>query len=141
MPVRSFLSPLLVQGVFPEHALMVLARHDPRILKTADKVRAGAKLSDAMGESPDVFDPTWVAAVRSGEMGGNLDDRMSDLVFYDELLGSPPGRLKRLYPNDVPMLHATRRLTPFTTDMFRAVEHAGEDGFLDMLDWLLEAAF
>lgn len=49
-----------------------------------ESIEGGASLADAMKEHPKVFPPLYVNTVRMGEMGGVLDQVMSQLAVFME---------------------------------------------------------
>jgi len=54
------------------------------ILDAADMVEEGQPLSEAMGESPEVFDELYLNMVKAGEAGGVLDVVLERLADFQE---------------------------------------------------------
>ena len=52
--------------------------------RLSEQVSAGAQLSQAMAECPDLFPPLYLGFVRAGEIGGVLDDAFSYLAYWLE---------------------------------------------------------
>ena len=51
-----------------------------------EKVKAGAALSDAFSERPDLFPPVYAASLMAGERSGNLDDVIRRFVAYAKVI-------------------------------------------------------
>lgn len=81
---------MIKSGVPLVQALDVLAKQQRvrNFGKTLSRVRAavenGATLSETLADFPKYFDRLYVAMVRAGEIGGNLDDILLELVTYIE---------------------------------------------------------
>lgn len=81
---------MLKSGVPLVQALDVLAKQQrvKSFGRTLSRVRQavenGATLSETLTAFPKLFDRLYVAMVRSGEIGGNLDDILLELVVYIE---------------------------------------------------------
>jgi len=84
---RQF-SALIDAGVSLMRCFQLLGRttRDPDLKaansKLSDRVGAGAHLSEAMAECPDLFPSFYVAFVRAGEIGGVLDDTFAHLADW-----------------------------------------------------------
>ena len=53
-----------------------------------EKVKAGAALSDAFGEHPDLFPAVYSASLLAGERAGNLDEVIRRYVAYEKVIGA-----------------------------------------------------
>ena len=53
-----------------------------------EKVKAGAALSDAFGEHPDLFPAVYSASLMAGERAGNLDEVIRRFVAYEKVIGA-----------------------------------------------------
>src|ERR1044071_4975134 len=53
-----------------------------------EKVKAGAALSDAFGEHPDLFPAVYSASLMAGERAGNLDEVIRRYVAYEKVIGA-----------------------------------------------------
>src|SRR5436189_2315315 len=53
-----------------------------------EKVKAGAALSDAFGEHPDMFPAVYSASLMAGERSGNLDAVIRRFVAYEKVVGA-----------------------------------------------------
>lgn len=73
---------------------------DSVLLQLRDRVAAGAALSEAMGDHPDVFDDLTLRLVEVGEKSGTLDDVLDKLAGFKERSASFRGRLTNaiIYP-------------------------------------------
>jgi len=83
------LSTLLSVGVDLVEALDVLARQHRGYFQTAilllkDRVAGGARLAEAMGEQPGVFDESTIRMVEVGENTGNIDKVLGQLADFQE---------------------------------------------------------
>lgn len=54
------------------------------ILDAADMVEEGQPLSEALGQSPEVFDELYINMVKAGEVGGVLDKVLNRLADFQE---------------------------------------------------------
>lgn len=73
---------------------------DSVLLQLRDRVAAGAALSEAMGDHPDVFDDLTMRLVEVGEKSGTLDDVLDKIAGFKERSASFRGRLinAMIYP-------------------------------------------
>lgn len=73
---------------------------DAMLLQLRDRVAAGAALSEAMSDHPDVFDPLTLRLVEVGEKSGTLDSVLDKLAGFKERSASFRGRLTNamIYP-------------------------------------------
>jgi len=84
--VQTFTA-LLESGQYPLSQILTTTAQQQRsrilkstLLKVHDIVMQGYPLSHAMANFPDVFDRDFVALVRQGERGGNLDEQLRDYL-------------------------------------------------------------
>lgn len=80
---------LLSVGVDLPEALGTLARQHRGFFQTAllllsDRISGGARLAEAMGEQPGVFDELTVRMVEVGENTGNLEEVLDQLADFQE---------------------------------------------------------
>lgn len=73
---------------------------DAIVLQLRDRVAAGASLSEAMGDHPDVFDLLTLRLIEVGERSGTLDVVLEKLAGFKERSASFRGRLANamIYP-------------------------------------------
>ncbi|MBX2852343.1 MAG: type II secretion system F family protein, partial [Phycisphaeraceae bacterium] len=73
---------------------------DAVLLELRDRVAAGAALSEAMGDHPDVFDALTLRLVEVGEKSGTLESVLDKLAGFKERSASFRGRLTNamIYP-------------------------------------------
>lgn len=74
IPLMSALSVLSAQGTN--------VRMGEVLGKVASDVARGLSFHDALAKQEDVFDPLWVALVRSGELAGNLPQSVLQMTQY-----------------------------------------------------------
>lgn len=94
------LADLLGAGVPLVKSLTILARQmtNDRFSEIVSQINAdvqdGATLADALAKHPKLFSKLYVAMVRSGETGGNLDEVLKRLADYSEQEEQLRGRIK-----------------------------------------------
>lgn len=77
-----------------------LSGFDAVVLQLRDRVAAGAALSEAMADHPDVFDLLTLRLIEVGERSGTLDTVLEKLAGFKERSASFRGRLANamIYP-------------------------------------------
>lgn len=90
---------LLGSGIALVKALTIMAKQMPNerlreiINQINTDVQGGATFADALGSHPSLFSKLYVAMVRSGEAGGNLDEVLQKLADYSESEEELKGRI------------------------------------------------
>lgn len=90
---------LLGSGIALVKALTIMAKQTPNerlrqiITQINTDVQGGATFADALGSHPSLFSKLYVAMVRSGEAGGNLDEVLQKLADYSESEEELKGRI------------------------------------------------
>jgi type II secretory pathway component PulF len=54
------------------------------VLDIRDRIQKGSSLSECLAAYPALFSPLYVALIRSGEIGGNLDETLKRLSDFEE---------------------------------------------------------
>jgi type IV pilus assembly protein PilC len=106
---------MIERGVSLIQALSILAEQQklPVFANVIDKVRVmvenGATLSSAMANFPKAFDDLYVAMIRSGEMSGNLDIVLREIVKFLEKSAKLKKQIRSasIYPSMICFVAAT----------------------------------
>jgi len=86
------LSTMFSAGLTIEKAIsnLMIEERNPRfrriLAKVANNLKKGMSLSDALGQSPGVFDGLYVALVHAGEISGSLHVILEELSDYLEVM-------------------------------------------------------